>query len=385
LDAMLELPYGRIPYLLDPGPFATLLEPAALPAPRDLADQIEAALARPIGCAALPDLVPPTSRVTIVVSDATRNEPRRLFLEALVRQLPDARWTVAIATGTHGPSPLAPLDLPLDLLGDVQLINHDGHSDRDLIELGRTSRGTPVWVHRCVVDTDLIVATGCIVPHYFAGFGAGAKAIFPGLGAAAAIRVNHALKLHPGARAGVLDGNPCRDDLDEAVRKLPGPMFLLDGVGGPDGLIHAVVAGDVFAAFRAGAQLATQWFRVRAVRAGLIVASDVLPVTASLYQAAKIAAAVAPLVREGGTLVIVAECPDGIGPLDVVNEAIFRIGILPRLAPGVSIKLVSALAPGAVALTLLEHAHSANEILRRHHGPALIIPRASKLLFEVAG
>ena len=72
---------------------------------------------------------------------------------------------------------------------------------------------------------------------------------------------------------------------------------------------------------------------MRARPAPLVIASDALPVTASLYQAAKIAAAAAPLVEPGGTLVVAAECTDGIGPLDVVNEAIFRIGVLPRLAP----------------------------------------------------
>lgn len=382
MDAMLELPYGRVPYPLDPGPLATVLEPAALPEPLDLAAQIEAALAQPIGSPPLVHLARPGARVTIVVSDATRNEPRRLFLDALARHLPDARWTIAVATGTHGPSPLEPLDLPVNLLRTATLINHDGHSDRDLVDLGRTTRGTPVCVHRCVVDTDLVIATGCILPHYFAGFGAGAKAIFPGLGSATAIRINHALKLDPRSRAGVLDGNPCREDLDEAVRHVPTPIFLLDGVGGPDGRVHAVVAGDLVAAFRAGARLAERWFRVRAPRTGLIIASDALPVSASLYQAAKIAAAVAPLVREHGTLVIVAECADGIGPLDIVNEAIFRIGVLPRLARGVSIKLVSALSPTEVARTLVEPAPSVADLLRDHRGPSLIVPRASKLLFE---
>ena len=146
---------------------------------------------------------------------------------------------------------------------------------------------------------------------------------------------------------------PAEPDLEEAVRQLPTPTFLLNGVAAPDGLIQAVVAGHLELAFRAGAHLARPWFHVEAPRAGLVIASDALPVTASLYQAAKIAAAVAPLVAPGGTLALVAECAEGIEPLAVVNEAIFRIGILPRLPPGASIRLVSSLDPSRVAGTLV--------------------------------
>jgi len=379
---MIELPYGRLPYPLDPGPQATLLAPPALPAPPELAALLDAALAAPLGRPPLAQLVSAGARVTIIVSDASRREPRRAFLEALARHLPPTRWTLAIATGTHGPSPLPELDLPDPLVRGLPVVNHDGHRPDDLVDLGVTTRGTPVRVHRCVVETDLVIATGCIRPHYFAGFGAGAKAIFPGLGEAAAIRINHAWKTHPQARAGVVDGNPCRDDLEEAVRRVATPTFLLNGVAAPDGQLHAAVAGDLFTAFRAGADLARPWFRVRASRAALVVASDAGPVTASLYQAAKIAAAVAPLVLPGGTLALVAECADGIEPVDVVNEAIFRIGVLPRLPAGASIRLVSSLDPATVARTLIGYAPSVESLLARHAGPVLVVPRASQLLCE---
>jgi nickel-dependent lactate racemase len=381
---MIELPYGRLPYPLDPGPHATILAPPALPPAPDLASLIDAALAAPLGLPPLDQLIRPGARVTVIVSDATRREPRRAFLEALARHLPATHWTLAIATGTHGPSQLAPLDLPADLVRGMPLVNHDGHSAVDLVDLGVTSRGTPVRLHRCVAEADLVIATGCIRPHYFAGFGAGAKAIFPGLGAAADIRVNHAWKTHARARAGIIDGNPCRDDLEEAARMVPATTFLLNAVAAPDGLLHAVVAGDIVAAFRAGAELARPWFRVAAPRASLVIASDALPVTASLYQAAKIAAAVAPLVLPGGTLVLVAECADGIEPVAVVNEAIFRIGVLPRLPAGASIKLVSALAPSTVARTLVGHAPSLESILAAHTGALLVVPRASQLLCEAS-
>ena len=328
-------------------------------------------------------LLRPGQRATVIVSDATRDEPRAALVSAVLGRLPaDVQLTLAIATGTHGRAEIEALGLPPGLLARATIVNHDGHRGDDLVELGVTRRGTPVRVHRCVVETDLVVATGCIRPHYFAGFGAGVKAIFPGLGEAAAIRANHALKSEPGSRAGVIDGNPCREDLSEAVALVTTPMFLLNGVCAPDGAIHGAVAGDVDAAFREGAERARSWFTIHAPRAPVVIASDGLPVTASLYQAAKIAAAAAPLVEPGGVLVIVAECPHGIGPRLVVNEAVFRIGVLPRLAAGARIALVSGLSPSEVASTLLDYAASVADAIRDISGHVVVVPRASQLILE---
>lgn len=392
---MIELPYGSSPYPLDlaaarraqgsPRSSISVLEPRPLGPPPALAALLDRALASPISSAPLESFVRTGDRVTIVISDATRREPRAELVAALRARLPQVRLTLAIATGTHGPSPLDRLGLPAELLTSATVINHDGHHtpEDQLVSLGTTPRGTPVRLHRTVLEADLVIATGCIRPHYFAGFGAGVKAIFPGLGEAAAIRKNHELKQLPGARAGIIDGNPCREDLEEAVAMLPTSTFLLDGVLAPDDQLHGAVAGELRAAFRAGAALARRWFTVRAHTAPIVIASDALPVTASLYQAAKIAAAVAPLVEAGGALILVAACPDGIGPLEVVNEAIFRTGVLPRLAPGVSLHLVSELPPADVARTLLAHADSVAAIVEQRSGPIVVVPRASQLLFEI--
>ncbi|HEU0030938.1 MAG TPA: lactate racemase domain-containing protein [Kofleriaceae bacterium] len=387
---MRALPFGRASYPLDLGDRPAIwVEPRALPDPPPLERLLGDALDAPIASPRLEQLAPPGSRVTLIVSDATRDEPRARFVAMVMARCPDVRWTLAIATGTHGRSGVTGLGLPDAVLAGATIVDHDGHDERDLQLLGITSRGTPMRIHRCVLDADLILATGCIRPHYFAGFGAGAKAIFPGLGHAPAIRINHRWKQAPGARAGILDGNPCREDIEEAVALVPTPTFLLNGVCGPDGQIHAVVAGDLRRAFRAGAELARPWFTVTAPRSRVVIASDVLPVTSTLYQAAKIAAAAAPLVDDQGVLVLAAECPDGTGPLDTVNEAIFRIGVLPRLPASARIVLVSSLSEATVRTTLVDYAPSIEAVLLpdrpspvRDGSPIVVLPRASQLLVE---
>ncbi|MDQ3367135.1 MAG: lactate racemase domain-containing protein [Myxococcota bacterium] len=382
------LPYGRSGYPLDlardlGGRTVHVVTPPVAPgAIPDLASLLTEALRAPLGRPPLAQLVGPGGRVTVIVSDATRREPRAAFLRALRRELPAVQWTIAVATGTHGPAELGALELPPELVREACVVNHDGHRPDDLLFLGTTSRGTPVRVHRCVVDTDLVIATGCIRPHYFAGFGAGVKAIFPGLGEAAAIRINHRLKTAPRSRAGIVDDNPCRLDLEEAVAMVPAPTFLLDGVCAADGAIHAAVAGDPVLAFRHGTDLARPWFSIRAPRAQVVIASDSLPVTSSLYQAAKIATAVAPLVEPDGALVLVAECADGVEPIETVNESIFRIGVLPRLANGVTIYLVSALPASIVERTLVKPAPSIAAVLAERAGSVTIVPTASQLIIE---
>lgn len=369
-----ELPYGTRPYPVEiRDREVQLVETKPLPPPPPLWSSLERALA---------DVRLAGRHITLVVSDSTRQEPRDAFVRALRARAPGARWTLAIATGTHGPCRLDELGLSAEAVRGATIVNHDGHRDDELVEVGTTSRGTPVRVHRCLIDADLVVATGCIRPHYFAGFGAGVKALFPGLGQASAIRINHRLKTDPSARAGVFVGNPCREDLEEAATLIETPKLLVNGVCRPDGLIETVVAGDVIGAFREGAALAKRWFTVRARPCSLVIASDALPVTASLYQAAKIAAAAAPLVDAGGTLAIVAQCRDGIGPVEVVNEAIFRIGILPRLPRDARIVLISDLDRAMTNRTLVEYASNVDALLAHSSGPVTIVPRASQLICE---
>lgn len=380
---MVSLPYGRAPYPLElHGRAVTLLEPPPPPPAQPVRPLLEAALDAPSGLAAVDRLVGVGGRVTVIVSDRTRREPRSDFLAALRGRLPDRRWTLAIATGTHGPCGLGPLGIAPELVRDMVVVDHDGHRDEDLVVLGTTPHGTVARVHRCVVEADLVIATGCIKPHYFAGFGAGIKAVFPGLGAARDVRHNHELKSAPGAKAGIVDGNPCRADLEAVVALVPTPVFLLNGICASDGSLFAAVAGDPRAAFRRGVELARPQFTVHAEPAELVIASDELPVTATLYQAAKIAAAMAPLVKPGGLLLLVAECPDGIGGLEVVNEKIFRIGVLPRLAAGVRLGLVSGLEAAIARTTLLEPFDSITLALNQVRGSVIVAPHASQLVLS---
>jgi nickel-dependent lactate racemase len=391
MGVRVELDYGRRPCSIQVPDGACIVR---APTPDDaapaLAGLLAAALEHPVGAPRLEDMVPAGARVLVIVSDATRAEPRGPMVSAVMARLPGtARVTIAVATGTHGPAAVDQIaaDLaPADRARVTGWVNHDGAARRQLVALGHTRRGTPVVVNRALLDADLVVATGCIIPHYFAGFGAGCKAIFPGLGGSTEVRINHRLKMEQDARAGVVDGNPCREDLEDAASQLHRPTFLLNAVLDDDGAARAAVAGDLRLAFRAGASACEPLYRVDVRASRCVIVSGRGPVTSSVYQASKLAAAAAPALAPGGAIIIAAECSNGTGPLDIVNRGIYDIGIKPRLPPDHRIILVSSLPRHEVEQTYCQWAPSVEAALEAvdTDEPPTVMPRAASLLCRVA-
>ena len=235
-------------------------------------------------------------------------------------------------------------------------------------------------MNRCVAEADLVVSTGKVKPHYFAGWGGGAKGIFPGLGHDTDIRQNHKLKADPASSLGRADGNPCREDIEEAVRRLGRDTYLVN-VAEAGATIVGAVAGDVVYAHREAVRLARPWCEVEAAPADVVIVSAPLPVSGSLYQASKLIPPAGLLLREGGVVVVAAECPEGTGPLQVVNEGIFELGVRRYLPAGATVLLVSGMDEATVRQTYATYAPDLATALararehRREGGPER--PRAA--------
>lgn len=383
------LGYGVRPLPLPPGVPARVIAPRLAPAVPDLPAALEAALAHPVGARPLHLLATARTRAVVIVSDATRDEPRAELFAAARRALgavPDDHLTIAVANGTHGPAPLDRLGLPPELLRRHRVVNHDARDDGAMVEMGVTSRGTRLRVNRCLAEADLIVSTGRVKPHYFAGYGGGAKGIFPGLGHDVDVRKNHALKRDPASSLGRADGNPCREDLEEAVRRLGRDTYLLNVVEA-GGRILGAVAGDVVLAHRDGVRMARPWCEVAAPPAEVVVVSAPLPVSGSLYQASKLVPPAGTLLQDGGVVIVCAECPHGVGPLRVVNEGIFQLGVRRYLPERYTLLLVSGLAEATVRETYATFSPSleaalarAREVLGRPEPDVLVLPDAGDLV-----
>jgi len=321
----LDLPYGRTPYRLrvdalgGPVILAEARGPGG-PAPA-VAPLLERALGAPVGSPPLEGLARAGDRGTVVISDASRAEPRAELLAAVRARLAGVRLTVAVATGTHRPCRVDALGIPTRLLEDAELVMHDGHDDAGLVTIGTTTRGTPVRLHRCAVEADVVVATGAIRPHYFAGFGGGRKALVPGCAGRETAHQTHFRIFrtdgpgkHPMARPGILAGNPVHEDIIEAV-SMASPSFLVNTLLTPGKRLFDLVAGHWQKAHEEGCARYAKHFRVRiAKRYPLVIASaGGFPKDINLIQSHKALDNAFLATEPGGVLILLAECPDGFG------------------------------------------------------------------------
>lgn len=376
------LGYGRHPLEVSvPADAQILRAPSAPAATRPLAELCADALAHPVAAQRLRGRIRRDARLTIIVSDTTREEPRAALVCAVLDEIGErVTLRIAVANGTHAPGPIDALGLPADVLARASLWNHDARDDAAFVDVGVTRRGTRVRFPRVILDSDLVVATGRIRPHYFAGFGAGSKAVFPGLGHNDDIRANHRLKSDPSSRLGAVQGNACRDDLVEAASLLPVQTYLLNVIANEADQPVAAVSGDLVEAHRAGIAVCRPLCQVDAARADVVVVSGRLPLSGSLYQASKLLAPAGPLLRPGGVAVLAAECPFGTGPLSIVNEGIYRIGIAKLFPDPHIIYLVSSLAPDVVAQTYCRRAETVESVLALHTGDVAVIPEAANVI-----
>ena len=331
-----ELPYGsdQIPVRVPQTNLKGVLYPHQVgesEAQPDEARIVRQALASPIGTPPLQELVHPGDKVVIVTSDLTRPCPSDRLIPYVLEELaavsvPDQDITIVLALGLHRPMTEAEIDQTVSpvIRRRFRVLNHDVN---DTVHLGQTSSGTPVEFFRPVVEADVRVCLGNLEFHWFAGYSGGAKAILPGCASRAAVTANHAMLVHPEAAAGRVDDNPLRLDLEEAVAML-GVDFILNVVVDGQHRILGAVAGELTAAHRAGCEMVAARGKVKAARADIVLASaGGFPKDINLYQAHKGLEAASYFVRDGGVLILVAECREGIG------NAVFESWVLAATSP----------------------------------------------------
>jgi nickel-dependent lactate racemase len=282
------------------------------------ADVIRAALENPIGSPRLRDLVREGQRIAIVTSDLTRPCPSDRFLPYVLQELvdagiPDKDIFIVVGLGLHRKMTEDEIDrlVSPQVHGRIQVLNHDLD---DVVRLGVTSRGTPVEFFRPLVEADVRICVANLEFHWFAGFSGGAKAVLPGCASRATVTANHALMVRPGVGSGRIQGNPLREDIEEGVAML-GVDFILNVVVDGEHNILSAAAGDLTAAHRRGCEAIAARGRVKVShKADIVIASaGGFPKDINMYQAHKGLENAAYFVRDGGALILAAECREAIG------------------------------------------------------------------------
>lgn len=279
--------------------------------------EVKHALLNPIGTPKLSEIVKPSEKICIITSDITRPMPTKQVLPSILEELnlagvKDEDITLVFALGSHRKHTN---DEMRYLAGDaIDRINCIDSDMNDCINLGTTSHGTPVDIFSVVAKADRRICLGNIEMHYFAGYSGGAKAIMPGVSSRAAIQSNHSAMVKSAARAGAIDDNPVRNDIDEVVDFVP-IDFILNVVLDEKKNIIKAVAGHHLKAHREGCKFLDELYKVKIPRKADIVITTPggYPKDINLYQAQKALDNAKHAVREGGIIIFVAACTEGLG------------------------------------------------------------------------
>jgi nickel-dependent lactate racemase len=317
----------------------------------DIPQAIAAALAQPVGSLPLREIARPGMRVCIVFTDSTRACPDHLLVPALLSELEQAGVraadiTLLCAVGMHRPSTPAEkiAKLGAEIVARYRVIDHEPQNPQVLVDLGVTPGGVPVLLHRAAVDADLLIATGIVEPHQYAGYSGGRKTVAVGIAGEALIAHTHGPLFvdHPGTRLGRTAGNPFHEVITEAARRA-GLRFILNVVLDGDKRLLRVASGDPEQAFQELVTFARSIYEVPIRQQYDIVIGGVgYPKDANLYQASRAPSylffAPTPVLRPGGFFIIPARCQEGAG--EGVGEQRFLAAM--RDAPNVQFILEDA-------------------------------------------
>ncbi len=284
---------------------------------------VREAIAAPIDSAPLAELAEGRESACIVISDITRPVPNKVILPPMLETLeatgiPREKITILIATGIHRPNNAEELEIMVgrDIMETYRIVNHFSQKPETHTYLGKTESGTPVYIDKTYLESDLKIITGLIEPHLMAGYSGGRKAICPGIASVETMKVMHGPELmeHPKSAVGILEGNPFHREATK-IALMAGVDFNLNVAIDKERRITGVFAGDMVESHRVGAEFVEQQARVTlpAPADAVVVSSAGYPLDSTFYQAVKGLLTAVEIVKQGGSILLVAACSEGIG------------------------------------------------------------------------
>lgn len=342
----IKLAYGKtgMDIELGDGLNVTVVEPTFVPGLPNAQAAIARALEAPIDSPPLRDLVGPSDRVGIVFSDITRPSPNHLLIPAVLdalAHLPAENLTLFDALGTHRANTDAELRRMLgdDVVNRYRIVQNNAFDPATQVCLGTSTRGHAIWINRALVECNVKILTGFIEPHFFAGWSGGGKALMPGMAGLETVLGNHDARMigDPQATWGVTWGNPIWEQVHEVALKL-NPTFLLNVTLNRDKQVTGVFAGSLDAAHAAGCRFGKDKAMVPVAEPFdiVITTNSGYPLDLNLYQAVKGMSAAAQVVREGGAIIIAAECCEGIPDHGLYGELLRNAHNPPELLAAIN-------------------------------------------------
>jgi len=319
------LPYGneKIPISIPQKNLLKICWLKETPGVKDNIKAIKEAIKNPIGSPTIPIITQRKRNAVVICTDITRPTPDKLLIPPILDEvnkggISDKNIKVIIARGQHRKMTEEEVKEKVgkEVFKRVKISQHD--PDNNLFYLGKSKRGNELWVNKDVVQTDVKISTGNIVPHRYAGYGGGAKSILPGISSREAIGYNHLYVETGEAALGKTKGNPVREEMEEAA-KMIGLDMIVNTVMNVKNEIVKVVAGDPAMAHQAGVKACNDIYGVKIPEKANIILASSYPMDISFHQASKTLEAIGHIIKEKSTIIMLSPCYEGIGGKDFVD------------------------------------------------------------------
>jgi len=317
----IDFPYVDFPPMYIPEEhLINIIQPRTISNP-EMSDNevIKAGLKKPIGASTLSNLIKKGQKILILVDDYTRITPTQIILPIVMKEL-DAGGVsskdikLLIASGTHRAMSIKEKELKYgrNIIDNYKIIDHNWGDENKLMQLPSTPHGINVWINKEVLTADFIIGIGQIVPHRVAGFSGGAKIVQPGIcGPITTGQTHWESALYDSIEIMGKTDNPIRRSIDE-IGKCVGLKFIINIIHDATGRVFRCVCGDPIKAFKVGCKTALDIYGIPLSEPGDIVIVDSFPADVELWQAVKGIFSADLALKQGGIIVLISPCPEGV-------------------------------------------------------------------------
>lgn len=320
--ATISIPYGDeyLRFDVSDERLLDILNPNESTLPSDELEEIRHAIEEPIGSHHLEDIVSPDDIVALICDDISRSTPTDKVLAILLNLLndagvPDEKVFAVMALGSHRPMTDEEITRKVgpETRSRIAVFNSEFRQEDGLLDLGLAPGGVRIWADKRVMSANIRIGIGSIAPHPAVGWSGGGKIIYPGVTGERTVTAFH---LQHGSVPWNMYGSersPVRENMEKWVDKV-GLHFIINLVCTPSGRIYRAVAGHYVDAHRAGVKHAKKLYGVEAQGRAEIAIVSSHPADADFWQATKGVLSGDFLVKDGGTLILVTPCFEGVGP-----------------------------------------------------------------------
>lgn len=361
----------------------------------------------------LAELLKGKKSIAIAHTDITRATPNTIIIPVLIEELlrvgaKKEQITLINMTGSHRPQTQAELEemLTADVANNYKCVQHNSFDYSTMVLTGYMQDSAPLYINKEFMEADLKICTGFIEPHFFAGFSGGPKAVLPGLADIKSIMCNHnaARIASSNATWGITEGNPVWENIREGAR-IVNPDLLINVAMNTDNKISGVFVGEWEATHRKGYTFVKQHAMQRVDKHYdvVITTNSGYPLDMNLYQCVKGISTAAQIVREGGSIIMVGECCDGIPdgshyhnilrssdtPSNLFDSIVNNKEIIPeqwqaqiqtRIQKQANVYLYSSLAESKVKEAMLTPCKDIEKLVKELGGSVAVLPKGPQTI-----